>query len=48
MTDDPESTPDRWPALPYDEWKETLATLHMWLQIVGKIRVALVPWVNHQ
>ncbi len=37
-----------WPALPYDDWKETLATLHMWLQIVGKIRVARVPWVNHQ
>ena len=40
--------PDPWPALPYDEWKDTAATLHMWLQIVGKIRVACVPWVNHQ
>lgn len=40
--------PESWPELPYDEWKETLATFHMWLQIVGKIRVALVPWVNHQ
>lgn len=48
MTADPENTPDPWPALPYDAWKETLATLHMWLQIVGKIRVAHVPWVNHQ
>lgn len=37
-----------WPDLPYDEWKDTLATIHMWLQIVGKIRVACVPWVNHQ
>jgi hypothetical protein len=39
---------DPWPELPYDEWKETLGTLHMWLQIVGKLRVACVPWVNHQ
>ncbi len=37
-----------WPEVPYEEWKETLATLHMWLQIVGKVRVAYVPWVNHQ
>lgn len=36
-----------WPALPYDEWRDTLATLHMWLQIVGKIRLALAPPVNH-
>lgn len=37
-----------WPTLPHDEWRDTRNTLHMWLQIVGKIRVALVPWVNHQ
>lgn len=43
-----EGDPDPWPALPYEEWYETLATVHLWLQIVGKIRVALVPWVNHQ
>jgi hypothetical protein len=36
-----------WPALPYSEWKETCATLHMWTQIVGKIRLALSPWTNH-
>ena len=36
-----------WPALPYDEWKDTLATLHMWTQIVGKIRLAQTPWMNH-
>ena len=34
-------------ALPFDEWKETCATLHMWTQIVGKIRLALTPWTNH-
>jgi hypothetical protein len=37
-----------WPELPFAEWKDTAATVHMWLQIVGKIRVACVPWVNHQ
>ena len=38
---------DTWPALPYAEWKDTLATLHMWTQIVGKIRMTLSPAVNH-
>lgn len=38
---------DRWPALPLDEWRETYATLHMWTQIVGKVRMALSPPVNH-
>jgi hypothetical protein len=37
-----------WPALPWEAWKDTAATLHMWLQIIGKMRVACVPWVNHQ
>ena len=44
------SLPDRpecWPALPLDEWKDTYATLHMWTQIVGKIRMRLTPLVNH-
>ena len=36
-----------WPDLPYDAWRETAATLHLWTQIVGKIRLALTPWVNH-
>ena len=36
-----------WPALPFSEWKETAKTLHMWTQIVGKIRLALTPWTNH-
>jgi hypothetical protein len=34
-------------ALPYDEWRDTLETLHMWTQIIGKIQLALAPWVNH-
>lgn len=40
-------TDTRWPALPYGAWKETCATLHLWTQIVGKIRLAQTPWVNH-
>jgi hypothetical protein len=36
-----------WPALPLDAWQETCATLHLWTQIVGKIRMALAPMVNH-
>lgn len=36
-----------WPSLPLDEWKDTVATLHMWSQIVGKIRLEQTPLVNH-
>lgn len=36
-----------WPELNYADWKDTCATLHMWTQIVGKIRLALSPWTNH-
>jgi len=36
-----------WPALTYSEWSDTVATLHMWAQIVGKIRLAHTPWTNH-
>jgi hypothetical protein len=36
-----------WPALPLDSWKETYATLHMWTEIVGKVRLALTPLINH-
>jgi hypothetical protein len=36
-----------WPSLPFEEWAETAATLHMWTQIVGKVRLALTPWTNH-
>jgi hypothetical protein len=35
------------PVLPFDSWKDTLATLHMWAQIVGKVRLKLCPLVNH-
>ncbi|MCI0352900.1 MAG: DUF5996 family protein [Acidobacteriales bacterium] len=36
-----------WPALPLESWKDTYATLHMWTQIVGKVKLALTPLVNH-
>ena len=38
---------ERWPALPLAEWKDTYATLHMWTQIVGKVRLALCAPTNH-
>src|ERR1043166_8072048 len=41
------ASPEIWPALPFAEWKDTAATLHMWTQVVGKIRLALTPWINH-
>lgn len=43
-------TPNRsdvWPELPLDAWRDTYATLHMWLQIVGKVRLTLSPPINH-
>src|ERR1019366_73142 len=36
-----------WPALPLSAWADTYATLHMWTQMVGKVRLALCPLVNH-
>ena len=39
--------PVDWPELPYPQWRDTVATLQLWTQIVGKIRLALTPWVNH-
>lgn len=42
------STPrDTWPELPYREWQDTCTSLHLWAQIVGKIRLAGTPWLNH-
>jgi hypothetical protein len=36
-----------WPELPYAAWKDTRDTLHLWTQIVGKIRLVQTPWLNH-
>ena len=38
---------EAWPELPYREWRDTLATLHLWAQIVGKVRLAQTPWMIH-
>src|SRR5204863_7153743 len=40
-------TAERWPALPYAAWKDTYATLHMWMQVVGKVALAQGPRLNH-
>jgi hypothetical protein len=41
------SQTEAWPELPYEAWKNTYATLHLWTQIAGKIRLAQTPWLNH-
>lgn len=41
------TTSDAWPELPLAEWRDTYGTLHRWLQIVGKTRLALAPAQNH-
>ncbi len=38
---------ETWPSLPFAEWRETCATLHVWTQIIGKIRMAQAPLINH-
>lgn len=38
---------DNWPALPFEAWKDTYATLHMWMQVVGKVAVARAAPLNH-
>ena len=38
---------ESWPALPLAAWADTYATLHMWTQIIGKVRLALAPRINH-
>jgi hypothetical protein len=41
------SNDERWPALPLAAWRDTRDTLHLWTQVVGKVRLALTPWLNH-
>jgi hypothetical protein len=41
-----DATGEIWPALPYEAWKDSLDTLHMWTQIVGKVKLELVPFLN--
>jgi hypothetical protein len=41
------TTDVRWPDLPSADWTDTLQTLHLWTQVVGKIRMVRTPWLNH-
>ena len=41
------SNPTDWPDLPLSEWADTCTTLHLWTQIVGKVRLAHAPMMNH-
>jgi hypothetical protein len=43
----PNPWPEAWPDLPTAAWRETYATLHLWTQIIGKIRLVRTPWLNH-
>ncbi|MEM8964005.1 MAG: DUF5996 family protein [Acidobacteriota bacterium] len=43
----PLSSETAWPSLPWEPWRETCSTLHMWTQVVGKIRLAQEPLINH-
>lgn len=40
-------TTSDWPELRYEDWRDTRDTLHLWTQIVGKVRLARTPWINH-
>src|SRR3970040_223405 len=42
-----EAQSQAWPQLPLEAWGDTCGTLHLWTQIVGKIRCAQRPWLNH-
>src|SRR5476651_1151905 len=44
MTEPPRAA---WPELPTAAWRESYATLHLWTQIIGKIRLVRSPWLNH-
>ncbi len=41
------SSPADWPELPWQAWSDTAATLHLWSQVIGKIRLVQTPWINH-
>jgi hypothetical protein len=43
----PKQQSEAWPELPYAQWRDTCATLHLWTQIIGKVRLSLTPWLNH-
>ncbi len=36
-----------WPSLPLEDWQDSYTNLHLWTQIVGKVRLSQTPWINH-
>jgi hypothetical protein len=38
---------EKWPDIPFEPWKDSCTTLHLWMQIVGKYRLSRTPWINH-
>jgi hypothetical protein len=47
VVEDGGMTSDLWPRLVFPEWRDTALTLQLWMQVVGKTRLALTPWLNH-
>jgi Family of unknown function (DUF5996) len=47
MQQDSVDRDETWPALPYAAWRDTAANLHLWTQVIGKVRLACTPWLNH-
>jgi len=48
MSNAPQALPQvPWPELPTAAWRDTYATLHLWTQVIGKIRLVRSPWLNH-
>jgi hypothetical protein len=47
MNDEHNSYASKWPEISFNEWKDTVATLQLYTQIVGKIRLTTLPWLNH-
>lgn len=47
MQPEPRPNTNAWPSLPLEAWQDTYSTLHMWMQIVGKVRLAQAPLLNH-
>lgn len=47
MVDRARGLASAWPELPYASWRDTCTTLHLWLQIVGKVRLGITPWIAH-
>src|SRR5579871_172942 len=43
----PSNDTESWPDLQFDRYKDTLQTVHLWTQIIGKIRLRQLPWINH-